>query len=553
MNASITPTQIKPAWFSVSIGQLIVLSALYFASVLNYPVLLKIFHLTSDGHLLFSLSPVLLLTSCFVIIFSLLAIPYFFKPILIFLLLSSALALYAISQYQVIFDYAMMANIFETHSSEAMSYLSVSSMGYFVLFGVLPAAFVYKLRITPSTSWLKGLMTRLGLMLVALVVIGFLALFFYKDYASVGRNNKYLNKMIVPAHVYYTVKYVNKKFLAAPLPYRQIGQDAKVQPSRNGKPTLMVLVVGETARAQNMQHNGYARNTNPYTQDLGIIALQQVSSCGTATAHSLPCMISNLTHANFKREQADAQDNVLDVIQHAGVKVTWIENDGGDKDVAKNINLIQIDTAKDESLCSGASCYDEVMVKQLAELLASEKKAGAAPTNKLIALHTIGSHGPTYYQRYPADKAAFTPACERSDIENCSDAEIVNVYDNTLVYTDYVLAQTIQLLQSYGDDYNVAMMYLSDHGESLGENGLYLHGTPYAFAPGQQTHVPWFIWLPDDYAKAKGIERDCIATLAKSGTFSHDNLFHSLLGAYGVQTQAKDPQLDLFSTCATAG
>ncbi|WP_434340719.1 phosphoethanolamine transferase [Motilimonas cestriensis] len=542
---AITPVKLLTTTWTLSYEQVIVMLALYFAIVLNFPVTYKLYQLAGEGHLAFALSPALVLFCCFLIIFSLLAIPYLFKPLLTLIILSSAAATYAIWKYQIVFDYGMVENILATNSGEALSYVNIYSVLYYLALGGLPVWLLYRTQISSRASWLKAGLFRAGLIVVSCLILALLAALFYKDYASVGRNNRYITKMIVPAHVYYGVRYAKRTFFSTPLKYVAFGQDAVVKPSKNGKPNLVVLVVGETARAHNMQYNGYQRETNPYTQGFNLIALQNVSSCGTATAHSLPCMMSNLSHDNFKRERADSQDNVLDVMAHAGVDVTWLENDGGDKHVAKNITKHELTLSQGWDGCQSLSCYDEVLVQQLAQLVDAKGK----PSDQLVALHIIGSHGPTYYQRYPKDMEVFKPACRRSDIENCSDEEIVNVYDNTLVYTDYVLAQTIKLLQGYSEQYNVALMYLSDHGESLGENGLYLHGTPYAFAPTEQTQVPWLIWLPEEYASAQGINRDCLAQAAKTGTFSHDNLFHSLLDFYGVETQAKQAELDFIAGC----
>lgn len=517
--------------------------SVYYAFILNYPIVTRIYDLSAANAVIFPYLSPLLLTFAFIIIFSILALPYLFKLIFILLTLSSALAFYASVKYNVMFDYAMIENIFETNSAEAFTYFNISSVLYFIVFGILPSLFIFKVKISPAKSLLQALLQRFLLVLFAVAGIAFIALFFYKDYASVGRNNSYLNKMINPAHVYNSVKYINRTYFRKALPYKTLGEDASLESAANAKPTLMVLVLGETARSQNIFYNGYHRNTNPYTQNMGIISFQNVSSCGTATAHSVPCMFSNMNRDNYNKERAYQQDDVLDILAHAGVNLLWLDNDGGDKGVAKNIQKITIDPHENPDLCNGSSCYDAVLLQGL------DQKIKAQKGNQLIALHLIGSHGPTYWQRYPASKAIFSPACNRSDIENCSDQEITNVYDNSQVYTDYVLAKTIEKLQTYSSEYNVALLYISDHGESLGENGLYLHGTPYAFAPKQQTTVPWFIWLPDAYAQTKGINKQCVINKAENGTFSHDNLFHTLLGLYGVKTTSKNDALDIIADC----
>lgn len=528
----------------LSLPSLAIIVAVYFATVMNYPVIAKIFQLSqSVPHIWFPYTAPALLFFCFLIIFAILAIPYLFKPLIAFIVLTSASALYAAVNFHTLFDSAMIENVFETNASEASSYLSVTSVLYLLLFGVIPTLFIFWVKVVPQKSWARAAITRAALVLVGVAGILMIAATSYKDYASVGRNNKYLNKMITPAHLYYAVRYLDTTYFTPQLAYKPQGTDAKLLPTQNGKPTLMVVVLGETARAMNFAYNGYERDTNPYTKDLGLISFQHVSSCGTYTALSVPCMFSNLNRDNYNARRAQAQDNALNIIQHAGVDILWVDNDGGDKGVAKKLPYVAIDGKLRDQQCNGTTCFDAVMLNQAKQFIAKDNNS------KLLVLHTIGSHGPTYWQRYPNQDGLFTPACNRADIEKCSDKEITNVYDNTLVYTDYVLAKVVDELKSYSDQYNVAMMYISDHGESLGEKGLYLHGTPYAIAPTEQTHVPWLMWLPNQYAQQKGLDTQCIGQEASRNQYSHDNLFHSLIGFYGVETSVKDNAMDVTQNC----
>ena len=486
------PIKLLNVRINISMTKFLLVYSLYFGFILNTPITSRLIDITSatDSWLFVYTAPVLL--SCaFVLIFSLLAIPYLVKPIFIVLAISSAAASFATLQYGVIFDYSMMENIFETNTSEAFSYVNSSSAGYFFFTGVIPVLLILLVRFDTSQSLKIRIFKRLGLVLSSLAILALIAGLFYKNYASVGRNNSYLNKLIVPTHAYFSYKYIKKTFFTVPLEYKEQGLDAKIIPANNGKPTLMVLIVGETARSMNIGYNGYSRNTNPYTENMGIISFQDVSSCGTATAHSLPCMFSNLNRGSYDKARANAQDNVLDILSNASINVLWKENDGGDKFVAKGITKINIDPSQYADVCNGSSCYDEVMLKSFDDEVANMQG------NKLIAMHIIGSHGPTYWLRYPEQKELFTPSCNQSDIENCTDDEIVNVYDNTIAYTDYVIAETIKKLESYSEQYNVALMYISDHGESLGEKGWYLHGAPYSLATEAQTQVTLYMWLPD--------------------------------------------------------
>jgi len=523
----------------------ITLLAVYYAFVLNFPLLERIYSLAAADNLLLALTVPFVLFFAFLIIFSLLSLPYFFKPFMVFLTLTSAAAFYASYKYDVMFDYDMMQNIFETNTAEATTYLNFSFFSFFVITGIIPALLITFIKIKRPKNILSAFLARLEIFTIGVIGLAFLATFFFKGYASIGRNNTYLNKMINPAHIFNSVKYLNNKYFTEKLAYIEIGTDSKLVAAKNNKPTLVVLVLGETARAQNFPYNGYQRNTTPYTEKLGMIGFKDVASCGTATAISVPCMFSNMPRTQYKHDRANAQDNVLDLLSHAGIQVYWKDNDSSAKGVDKNFESITIENKDDPELCINASCYDEVLLKGLAQHITANTK------NKLIALHIIGSHGPTYWLRYPKKLEKFTPSCDRSDLEKCSDEELVNAYDNTLVYTDYFLAQTIALLKKYSDQYNVALMYLSDHGESLGESGFYLHGSPYMIAPIYQRRVPWMLWMPEQYAQAKGIDRQCLKEKAKNKVtgISHDNFFHTLLGFYGVKTTAKEEALDLISDC----
>ncbi|TEW54690.1 phosphoethanolamine--lipid A transferase [Psychromonas sp. RZ22] len=529
--------------FPLYVSTVIFIVSAYFAVVFNHPIIQKVYELSHYDLPLYFASHLLML-SAFIIIFSLLAWPYLFKIIVIPLILLSALAFYASVTYNIMFDYDMMENIFETNTGEALSYVNLSSILAFLVLGVLPAFLLFKVKITYGKSLLKTFFVRALLLFGAIAMIALIAALYYKDYASIGRNNSYLNKMINPSYAFNTGKYINNHYFTTPLEYLKLGEDAKIIPAKNNKPTLMIMVIGETARSQNIHHNGYERNTNPYTENIGLISFQHATSCGTATAISLPCMFSNMERTKYNKNRAVNQDNVLDILDHAGVNIHWVGNDGGDKRVAQNLTKIIPDREKYSDLCDSYTCYDSILLKYLPELINQEPKQ-----NKLIALHLIGSHGPTYSKRYPKDKTLFEPACERSDIEKCSTEEIVNVYDNTIAYTDYLLAEMINTLKKYEDKYNVALVYMSDHGESLGENGLYLHGTPYIVAPKEQTHVPLYMWAPDDYYTTKGIDKSCIQQSALNDDVSHDNLFHTLLGFYGVATQEKQSDLDITAHC----
>ncbi|MEH8204676.1 phosphoethanolamine--lipid A transferase [Aeromonas veronii] len=523
------------------------LLVLFFALVLNWPIFLHFYTVLSAlTHVKagFAISIPLVLIAALNAVFIPFTFRFVLKPFFTVLILTGSIVSYAMLKYGVIFDAGMIQNIVETNSGEAGAYLNGSVALWFLLTGLLPVLVLWSLRIRYPARWYQGLALRAGVLAISLLFIGGVASLYYQDYASVGRNNKSLAKEIVPAnYVHGLYKYGRDVLFATPIPYQHLGTDARVV-ARGSKPTLMFLVVGETARSQNYSLNGYGKATNSFTaKEQGVVSFRDVRSCGTATAVSVPCMFSNLTRRGYDDQLASSRDGLLDVLQHAGVSVLWKENDGGCKGVCRNVPTIEILPKSYPALCQGESCYDEVLLEGLDQQIAGMKG------NKLVAFHLMGSHGPTYFRRYPASERVFMPDCPRSDIENCSNEELVNTYDNTIRYTDKVVGLLIDKLKSLESQYDVGLVYLSDHGESLGAMGLYLHGTPYKFAPDDQTRVPLLTWFSPQLQADRQLDMGCLAAEASSQRFSHDNLFHSMLGIMDVQTKVYDGALDLFKPC----
>lgn len=313
------------------------------------------------------------------------------------------------------------------------------------------------------------------------------------------------------------------------------------------RPKLVVMVVGETARSQNFQLNGYPRATNPrLSRKEGVISFSDVSSCGTATAISVPCMFSQMTRRQYDDVRAATEENVLDILQRTGISVLWRNNNnGGCKGVCERVPTEDMPALKVAGQCVNAdgTCYDEVLLHQL------ETRIDAMNGDALVVLHQLGSHGPTYFERYPAQSRAFSPTCDSNQIQHCSNEALVNTYDNTLVHTDRMLGQAIDLLQGYSDQRDVALIYVSDHGESLGERGMYLHGTPYFIAPREQTQVPMVMWLSPEFSRNAGVDLACLRENALHRAHSHDNVFHSLLGLFGINSTVYQRELDVFAGC----
>ncbi|WP_394520852.1 phosphoethanolamine transferase EptA [Pantoea sp. SGAir0184] len=525
------------------------LAALFFAFVLNALFLLRAWEIipyTRVHDYLFAASMPVVLVAAFYLLFSLLAWPWIRKPLLIVLILASAAANYFMHSFGTVIDTNMIENVFESNAQETGALMSRNYVIWMLLMGILPIALVCSVRISNRQRWWWNLLQRLASALGAVLVILLMAVLFYKDYASLIRNNKGLVKMITPANIVSgTGHYVDQRYLQGSQALVKIGEDAKKGPLITAEPkkTLVVLVVGETARAENFSLGGYARDTNPQLKKQQVIYYPNASSCGTETAISVPCMFSNMPREHYDANLAHHQEGVLDVLAHAGVSVLWRENDGGCKGACDRVPHTDMTQWQLPQYCHDGFCLDDVLLHRFDNYVDSLHNDG------IIVLHQMGSHGPAYFKRYPAAFQRFTPTCDSNQIQDCDHQALVNTYDNSLLYTDDMLSRTIDKLKGLSDRFNVALVYLSDHGESLGEHGMYLHGAPYLFAPSQQTHIPLLLWMSPGYAAAYHIDQACLRQQATETAVSQDNLFHTVLGLFNIQTQQYQPQLDMIKSC----
>lgn len=525
------------------------LAALFFTFVLNALFLLRAWEIipyTRVHDYLFAASMPVVLVAAFYLLFSLLAWPWIRKPLLIVLILASAAANYFMHSFGTVIDTNMIENVFESNAQETGALMSRNYVIWMLLMGILPVALVCSVRISNRQRWWWNLLQRLASALGAVLVILLMAVLFYKDYASLIRNNKGLVKMITPANIVSgTGHYVDQRYLQGSQALVKIGEDAQKGPLITAEPkkTLVVLVVGETARAENFSLGGYARDTNPQLKKQQVIYYPNASSCGTETAISVPCMFSNMPREHYDANLAHHQEGVLDVLAHAGISVLWRENDGGCKGACDRVPHTDMTQWQLPQYCHDGFCLDDVLLHRFDNYVDSLHNDG------IIVLHQMGSHGPAYFKRYPAAFQRFTPTCDSNQIQDCDHQALVNTYDNSLLYTDDMLSRTIDKLKGLSDRFNVALVYLSDHGESLGEHGMYLHGAPYLFAPSQQTHIPLLLWMSPGYAAAYHIDQACLRQQAAETAVSQDNLFHTVLGLFNIQTQQYQPQLDMIKLC----
>jgi lipid A ethanolaminephosphotransferase len=461
-----------------------------------------------------------------------------YKPFLVGIILTTAFVSYFMNSYGVVIDKKMIVNLLETDVREASELLTWPLVVHVSLLGLLPSGLLLMTRVSFG-PWKNELLIRGGVILASVVALSAIVLFNFKDIVLFDRNNKELRMYINPTYpVYSLIKVVKRNFQTnGKKPLTVIAADAvkASSPSRN----VVVLVVGETARAQEFSLNGYQRDTNPQLAGRDVFTFSDVSSCGTDTAESLPCMFSHLGKAEFSRGRAEQYENLLDVLKRSGVSVVWRDNNSGSKGVADRVTYENMARSADSQLCSSGECYDEILLKELDRLI------NQGTGDMLIVLHQKGSHGPSYYKRSPERFKAFLPECSQDNVQDCDSRSIVNAYDNSIRYTDHVLARLIDLLKSRSSA--TAMLYVSDHGESLGENNIYLHGLPYVIAPKEQTRVPLMFWASPAFLREQGIDGNRLRK-QQHASYSHDNLFHSMLGLFHIKTRAYRPELDLFQS-----
>jgi lipid A ethanolaminephosphotransferase len=488
---------------------------------------------------LYSLIVVLWLLTFFFV--NLICVPYIVKPISIFILIGGSLSAYFMDSYGLAIDKEMLRNAWETDADEVQGLVNIYLLGYVMLLGVLPSILVIKARIRWGNFW-KEFKLRIIPAGVSLLVSVLIILSLSDYYSSFFRNHKSVRFFANPLGFVNAGVALVGESVRHPLVMDLISNDARLGAGtiQQTKPLLVIFVVGETARAANFGINGYERNTTPQLAQKEIISFSHFSSCGTSTAVSVPCMFSAFTRAEYSDSKAKAQHGLLDFINVAGVDVLWRDNNSGCKGVCDRVLYEPPNELIASAQCKDGNCFDEALLNNL-----SNKLTGR---NQFIVLHQKGSHGPAYDQRYPDSMRVFQPVCNGSRLQDCSTEEVVNAYDNTIYYTDYFLGSVIDWLTSLKTTYNTVMVYVSDHGESLGENNLYLHGMPYAFAPDYQRHVPFVFWASSGFYRDRGLNKDCLIGL-KTHVFSHDNIFHSVLGLLDIKTKHYQPELDIYAPC----
>lgn len=433
------------------------------------------------------------------------------KFLLVLFFIINAIAVYFINTYGVIIDESMIGNILNTNYQESSSFFSIKLILYIILLGVIPGVYIIKVKIINVTL-------RRFLITSSLALLFILTLVFANgsNWLWIDKNSKKLGGLAMPwsytvnISLFYIHKHkANEKEIL--LPNATIKDNMK---------SVVVLVIGESARSENFSLYGYNRNTNPLLSKTSNLFHFNATSCATYTTAGVKCILEH-TDSNKLYEI------LPNYLYRNNVAVIWRTTNWGEPPVHIK-NYQNRDALKPN--CKGEGCnYDEILLAGLKEqILASTK-------NKiLIVLHTSTSHGPTYSKKYPPQFESFKPVCNSVELGNCSQTELINAYDNTIVYTDYILSELINNLKQL-PDYDSAMIFVSDHGESLGENNLYMHGLPISIAPKEQYDIPFIVWVSDGSKKLK-----------PNKTVSQNYVFHSVLNFLNIQSPIYNEEMNIF-------
>jgi lipid A ethanolaminephosphotransferase len=468
----------------------------------------------------------------------------FIKPVAIILLFLTAIIGYFQAEMGVTFHPEMIRNIVnniqDQNTNEALELISLPLLQHLLWFFLLPAAIVALLPVSRQGIIRESIERFAGVATLA-ALLGVLFITNQQIIMDSGREYRNLRSYVNPVYpVGSLIKLYRMESRADNMQFTELGTDAKIDkhPGR----TVGIIVVGETARADHFSLNGYQRQTNPLLEKQKLVNFSDTTACGTSTIYSVPCMFSLLTSEQYTPEQAGHQSNVLDVLQNAGVKILWIDNNSTCKGVCERVETLNYREYPDPSMpyYGHGEYFDEVLLYQLEEKIRNTDK------DMLIVLHMLGSHGPAYYKRVPDQFKKFTPECEENTYQQCrNNQEFVNEYDNSIVYTDFFLNKTIEFLKKLDPQYNTFMLYASDHGESLGEDGMYLHGAPIEAAPDAQLKVPYLAWLSETYLANHNLDQQVLVEHAVKPT-SHDSISHTLLGLLDVESAVYDRALDVF-------
>jgi len=433
------------------------------------------------------------------------------KVLLVLFFIGNALSVYFINTYGVIIDETMISNVFNTNYEESSSFFSFKMVLYLLFMGILPSIYIIKVKII-NTHW-KTFLKTISLTLLFIAVVAFANA---SNWLWIDKNSKSLGGLAMPwsysanTWLYYFHKHKqNEKEILLP--------NATIKDKQK---SVVVLVIGESARSQNFSLYGYKKNTNPLLSKMPNLFHFNATSCATYTTAGVKGILQHTP-------SDDLYEILPNYLYRNDVEVIWNTSNSGEPPL--HIEKYQ----NREALmprCKGDGCnYDEILLTNLKEQIAASTK------NKiLVVLHTSTSHGPTYSKKYPSPFEAFKPVCNSVELGNCTHDELINAYDNTIVYTDYILSKVIADLKEL-KDFQSTMIFVSDHGESLGEKNLYMHGVPLSFAPKEQYEIPFIVWLSNGSPKVKSNQ-----------TLTQYHVFHSVLHFLHIQSPIYKEDMNIF-------
>lgn len=468
-----------------------------------------------------SFSGILLIISLIVLVLILNALVFFWflflsryvgKFLLVVFFIINAFAVYFINTYSVIIDESMIGNIFNTNYEESSSFFSIKLVFYIILLAIIPSIYIIKAKIINVTFKKFSIISSLTLLLI-LILVGINA----SNVLWIDKNSKIVGGLAMPwsytinTSLFYVHKSKkNEKEILLP--------NATIKDKQK---SIVVLVIGESARSQNFSLYGYKKDTNPLLSKTPNVFHFNATSCATYTTAGVKCI---LEHANSD----DLYEILPNYLYRNNVEVIWRSTNWGEPPVHIK-NYLNKEALKQN--CKGVECdYDEVLLSGLKEQILASKK-----DKILIVLHTSTSHGPTYSTKYPPQFETFTPVCNSVELSKCSQSELINAYDNTIVYTDYLLSKVIQDLKEL-TTYKSAMIFVSDHGESLGEKNLYMHGLPLSLAPKEQYEIPFIVWYSSNSSKQ----------LKPNNEVSQNHVFHSVLNFLNIESPIYNEDLNIF-------
>ncbi len=469
------------------------------------------------------------------------------KTVASLLVILAAFSSYFVTNLGIDIDQGQITNMMQTDAHEVLDLISSQSLLWALFTLIIPLGIIWKIKLKEQLIKQQLIAKLLGLAVALVMLLGILFVF-YNQYAPIFREHRDLKSKLSPMNTISSLSgYTKRHFKTRQKALVPFGTDATLSATaKNASPKLLVLVVGETARAESFSLNGYNKDTNPELAKRDILNFSNATSCGTSTAVSVPCMFSGMQRTDYNPDLASHREGLLDIAKRAGYQVTWIDNNSGCKGACARTGSYEIPETLKQQWCKEGECYDDILLSSLS-LYLKQLEASHNQQNQLIVLHQVGSHGPAYFKRYPDEFKRFNPTCDTNAIQSCSRESLINTYDNTIVYTDHILATLIDQLQQVSN-FQSAMWYVSDHGESTGEHGLYLHGAPYIMAPSQQTHVPMLMWFSKAWQTQAPQLLPCLnKQLTKAR--GQDNLFPSILSLLDIQSKVINPSLDMTRAC----